>query len=283
MKRIKLGLPALLLFVLITHSSCDDEQLRPTLDLETVWEHYEQLPEALTTISRDSSWLATYILPTDRYGHAILGDGIEAGGVVLYHAGQYYEFVLPQVSVFEDLAPRFIDVNQDEVPELLCIKSGLDSGAGLVIYQLENNELLEYAYTDPIGWANSWLNPVAVSDLDRNGSLDLLWIQTPHVGGVLKSTQIRPGLLEVIDDFRGVSNHALDERNLCLSALIEQMDSEWVLVPNQSRDSIFYFSYQNGFFTKETSIAVTVDFGQPLYEQVTCEVWLNDNNCLSDW
>ncbi len=153
---------------------------------DSIFAQYTLLPEARIVASQDSQWFAAYINPTDRYAHGILGDKIEAGGLVMYHEGEYFPVILPENMVFEDVAPRMIDVDDDRIPELLCIRSEVNSGAGLVIYQWREERLYTYAFVKEIGTANRWLNVVAVKDLDRDHQLNLFWIQTPHIGGIIK-------------------------------------------------------------------------------------------------
>ena len=51
---------------------------------------------------------------TERHGHAILGDGIEAGGLMIKLAsGRTMEMVLPKATVFEDRYPRLVDLDND--------------------------------------------------------------------------------------------------------------------------------------------------------------------------
>ncbi len=44
--------------------------------------NFDPLPKKMVDISQDSSIYAQYAQPTDRYGHGILGDAIEAGQLV---------------------------------------------------------------------------------------------------------------------------------------------------------------------------------------------------------
>lgn len=253
-----------------------------SLDPDSVFKNYTPLPEQQISATQDSQWLAQYYLPTERYGHGILGDKIEAGGLVMYHDGTYYPYILEDNYVFEDLAPRMIDVNADGRPELLCIRSEVNSGAALVIYELRERSIRPYAWIEEVGTRFRWLNVVAVKDLDNDDTLDLVWIQTPHIGGILKSTNIAEGKMEVLDEMGGVSNHAIGQRNLCLSALVEIEGKLQMIVPNQSRSKLIYVSYQEGNFTQEAEIEKEIDFSQPIYDQLEEEETVNDNNCQSD-
>ena len=57
---------------------------------------------------------ARFEAPTDRYGHAIMGDLPEWGRLCLANAGQVACVDLPETSVFEDIEPRLVDLDGDQ-------------------------------------------------------------------------------------------------------------------------------------------------------------------------
>lgn len=242
--------------------------------------NYQQLPEARIAIATDSTVLAQYINPTTKYTHAILGDNLEAEGLLVYHREKYLLLNLPESYVFEDIVPRLVDVTADGTPEIICIRTHLNRGAGLVIYQIAADTLLEYAYVAEIGRSSRWLNPAAVYDLDANGVLDIAWVQTPHIGGILKIAEIVPGELIPAAEFNGVSNHGLSQRNQCLSGLIEVDGKVQLLVPSQVRDRVRFLTYENGEISVASDLVMEVDFNVPLYDQLPGFTYLMDGNCL---
>jgi hypothetical protein len=68
---------------------------------------------------------AEYTEPTARYAHGVLGDAVEWGALVLTvdmcfgcevkHVRQF-TIRLPENRVFEDIAPRIVDLDGDESP-----------------------------------------------------------------------------------------------------------------------------------------------------------------------
>ena len=99
---------------------------------------------------------AHYIAPTGRYAHGILGDALEWGGLqVSLTDGGARRFHLPRDHVFEDIAPRLVDVTGDGAPEVLVIETDVSRGAALAIYGPEG----KITETPHIGQSNRWLAP----------------------------------------------------------------------------------------------------------------------------
>lgn len=268
--------------------SCrDDNDLPMSEDLDhqsiltSFEENFEQLPEMAISISSDSSTYAQYSMPTEKYGHAVLGDAIEAEQLVVYANNQFYEFTLSNQYVFEDIRPRLVDVDGDDQVELICIRTNVNAGAGIIIYKLENDAIIEYAVLADIGSPNKWLNIAAIDDLDDDGVMEIVWVQTPHIGGILKVAKIREGALQVFSEQSQFSNHAIGQRNLCLSVTIEDNGQKVVYVPTQNRSSIAGFSLIDQELTPVEIIMQFVDFSQTLDSQYDFEHVVEDEvNCI---
>lgn len=249
--------------------------------LANFYENYTTLPELLVASDTDSLILAQYINPTDKYAHGVMGDAIEAEGLVVYFNEQYLELQLGEDYVYEDLKPRLVDVTQDEIPEVICIRTHIDRGAGLVIYQIAEDTLIEYAHVAEIGQRNRWLNTAAIADLDDDGIRELAWVQTPHIGGILKVAEITTGEITPVAELVGPSNHGLQERNLCLSALVERGGGLQMVLPAQARDAVFFYTYNaNGELSQVGDSSMNVQFDQLLYDQLDAYTFIRDGNCL---
>jgi len=75
--------------------------------------------------------MAAYADPTTRYDHGILGDAIEHGALVMdTDAGRRLKLTLPQNRVFEDTAPRLVDVDGDSAAEVIVVETDLGSARG---------------------------------------------------------------------------------------------------------------------------------------------------------
>lgn len=241
--------------------------------------NYEQLPEKRIAVSLDSSVYAQYITPTTKYTHGILGDQIEAEGLVVYNNNDFITLKLADNYVFEDIVPRLVDVNKDNKPEVVCIRTERNKGAGIAIYEIEQDTLVEYAFINEIGTPNRWLNLVGIFDLDKDNNLEIAWIETPHIGGILKVGVITSGEIISLDEYSTVSNHTIGETNLCLSALIEENDSVKLLVPNQDRNKVLTFNFSNERLSLLRDTSIAIDFSKPIYTQLDRLPFLNENNC----
>ncbi len=271
-------LPLLLLF------SCDNDEstlVENQTIIEQLTNDYELMPEALISQSVDSRVYAQYVSPTDKYTHGVLGDRIEAEGLVVVVDGVFYELELDEDRVFEDIRPRLYDVTGDGELEFVTIRTNIETGAGIAIYKIINDRLVLYASVTEIGSFSRWLNIVVIDDLDNDGIVELVWVETPHIGGILKVAKIHFGLLRVLDEEEQYSNHGLGERNLCMSVLTDQSNQKVFYVPNQSRNKIVGFSFEDNNFTLFEEIDLDVDFSETLISQYEFTNPLADEvNCI---
>lgn len=182
----------------------------------------ERLPDAQVTRSAGPIAAAWLIEPTERYGHGVLGDATEAAGLrVLRRSGVMLDLRLDERSVFEDLRVRIADLTGDGATELIVVRSQLDQGAALAVYGLEGNLLRPVAETRPIGQRNRWLNPAGAADFDGDGRVEIAYVETPHIGGILRLFELRAGELRPDGVLRGFSNHAIGSRELGLAAVLD--------------------------------------------------------------
>nr|WP_255209601.1 VCBS repeat-containing protein [Sulfitobacter donghicola] len=155
---------------------------------------------------------ATYAEPTTRYPHGVLGDTIEHGALELRFRGSNKRHVirLPESRVFEDTAPRLVDVDGDGLPEVVVVESHQDKGARLAVYTSEG--LL--AATPYIGTRNRWLAPIAIADMDGDGAVELAYIDRPHLAKTLRIWRYVDGALVSLDSLGGLTNHRIGETDI---------------------------------------------------------------------
>jgi hypothetical protein len=174
---------------------------------------------------------AELINATDRYRHGVLGDTVEGGGLIILARDRdgrlslpCYDYIyLPDDRVFEDLAPRIVDVDGDGLNDVVVVETQADTGASLAVYSyvpeaeplkirgIHRGRIRKIAATPHIGRAYRWLAPAGIADFDGDGQNDIAYVETPHIGGILRIWTMRDGdLMEIASD-PGYSNHKIGQ------------------------------------------------------------------------
>lgn len=178
-----------------------------------------QMPESVS-----APWLnaagavAWYDGPTTRYAHGVLGDAIEGTRLHLYTDGALsscgdQSVELPAELVFEDTAPRLVDLDQDGQPEIIVVQSHQQLGAQLAVYRAgeDGRTLRLMAATPFIGRSNRWLAPIGAADLDGDGAFEIAYIDRPHLARTLRVWRFEGGILNEVAALDGLTNHRIGE------------------------------------------------------------------------
>lgn len=150
---------------------------------------------------------AKFAEPTARYPHAVLGDEIEYGALVLKYLPSHakYTICLPQDRVFEDIKPRLVDIDQDGKREAMVVESHKTRGARLALYN--GGGLI--AATPYIGTRFRWLAPLGAADLDGDGHMEVAYIDRPHLAKTLRIWRFKDGALTEVATLPGLTNHKI--------------------------------------------------------------------------
>ena len=200
--------------------------------------------------SRDirAAWFAS---PTGRYGHAVLGDDIEAAALKVETAlGQFLAYQLTDDSVFEDLTPRIADIDGDGRDEVIAVRSYGDSGAAVALFGLREGRLVRLAESNSIGLPYRWLNPIGAGDFDGDGDPEVAVIRTPHIGGILILYRWQDDRLAETARMFGFSTHAIGSTVLGMSAVLD-LDGDGadeILLPDRDRTTLKAISHAGGVF-----------------------------------
>lgn len=167
------------------------------------------LPGSLA--ASDTILSARYEGPTERYAHAVLGDGIEHETLRLdLIDGTVRRFTLPIDLVFEDTAPRVQDLDFDGQPEVMVVESSQTQGARLAIYGAQGR----ITATDFIGTRFRWLAPVGAADLDGDGHVEIAYVDRPHLAKTLRLYRYRERQLQKVASLGGLTNHRIGETDI---------------------------------------------------------------------
>lgn len=163
-----------------------------------------------TTACAETILSAEYSAPTERYAHGILGDAIEWGALEITADTGTRRFTLPQDRVFEDTAPRLVDLDGDGSPEVIVVETRASEGAQLAVYDATG----KIAATPHIGRTNRWLAPIGAADLDGDGKVEIAYIDRPHLAKTLRVWRYENGALTHVADFGGLTNHRIGEADI---------------------------------------------------------------------
>ena len=150
-------------------------------------------------------------LPTDRYGHAVLGDALEWGGLdITLSNGRTLRFRLPGSHVFEDVTARVDDFDGDGQAEVMVVETSLTQGASLAIYDTTGKR----AATPFIGQPNRWLAPAGWGDFDGDGQTEIAYIDRPHLARELVVLRLSGARLTEIARAPGFTNHRIGDTGI---------------------------------------------------------------------
>lgn len=213
---------------------------------------------------------AEFTEPTTRYDHAILGDDVEWGALLLTIdpclgcAGSRLRKViirLPDSRVFEDLEPRIIE--GDDGPSLvMVVETDLSLGARLALY--DGSGL--YAATPFIGLTHRWLAPIGSADLDGDDWPEIAYIDRPHLAKTLRIWRLQDGELVEVARKSGLTNHRIGQdfitsgiRDCGAGPEVVTVDASWSRIVASTLKGDEIASRDIGAFSGRSSMAAALD------------------------
>ena len=160
---------------------------------------------------------ARYTEPTTRYDHGVLGDAVEWGALEMTVAAcagcaaQTVTVRLPETRVFEDIAPRLVDLDGDGAREVMVVETDSATGARLAVLRGDGTLM---AATPFIGQTRRWLAPLGAADLDGDGTMDVAYVDRPHLAQVLRVWRYQDGALVAVAQAEGHTNHRIGDSTI---------------------------------------------------------------------
>lgn len=163
---------------------------------------------ALAPAARAEITGARYADPSVAYGHGAVANG-EYDTLVIETDHATYR-LSHENAVFEDTAPRLVDLDGDGSAEVIAVSSGFTTGAAILIFDETADGITQRAQTDPIGRRNRWLAIAGIADLDGDGRMEIAYVDRPHLAKVLRVIEVGPGFaLRDEAAASGFTNHHL--------------------------------------------------------------------------
>ncbi len=186
---------------------------------------------------------AQFTEPTTRYPHGVLGDNVEYGALALMVDGEILTVSLPPDRVFEDLAPRLMDIDLDGALEVMVVESQNQTGAQLAVYNALGEKI---AATPHIGTRFRWLAPIGAADLDGDGYIEIAYIDRPHLAKTLRIWRFKDGTLTEIASLPGLTNHKIGE-NFISGGIRDCGNGPQIIVTSADWSRIISVTYKSGW------------------------------------
>ncbi|MBY6135234.1 VCBS repeat-containing protein [Nocardioides marinus] len=163
---------------------------------------------------------ARYVEPTRAYGHGVLPGGEYARLEIRLRDGRRIRST-PERAVYEDTAPRLVDLDGDGTAEVITVISYFDQGAALRIWDEVStpdppggSSVAVVAETPPIGRPHRWLAVIGAADLDGDGEVEIAYVDRPHLARILRIWRFRNGALTEVASRAGYSNHRIGDAGI---------------------------------------------------------------------
>lgn len=203
----------------------------------------DPIPDSRVVVLEDVA--AVLATPTDFYQHGVLGDESEAAAIEWIDTctGEAGRIEIPEPDVIEGISPMLVDIDRDGQTEIIVTLSNSSSGARLAAFELDGSTA---GQSDPIGRGSRWRNIAAVGAFGPSGEVEIIDVQTPHIGGLVQAfrqiedEELGPTLVQVAESDPRYTSHVIGSRNLSMGIGVDANDDSFpdVLVATANRNAI---------------------------------------------
>jgi hypothetical protein len=203
------------------------------------------LPDARVTLGDlDGDGLPEAVVlsdPTDRFGHGILGDRVEAAGVTVIGITPFGLSLRGRHTItgaaYEDLVPVLAPLSEGGRSAVLLARSAGEPGTVVAALAWRDGNLVPLAESAATTPGNDWVHVIGAANLGGDGAPELVAVRLAHSGGVLIALRRKSAALGVVAQAPGFASHAVGSRNQD-QALLADLDGNGrpeVVLPRQSR------------------------------------------------
>jgi hypothetical protein len=200
--------------------------------------------------------------PTERFGHGILGDRVEASTVTVIGLTPFGLTLRGRHSlaaaVYEDLVPVLASLSEDGPSVVLLARSSGEPGTVLAALAWRDGNLAPLAESPAATPGNDWVHVIGAANLGGDGAPELVAVRVPHSGGVLIALRRKGATLSVVAQAPGFGSHAAGSRNQD-QALLADLDGNGrpeVVLPRQSRVALAALELEGSRWVERWSVTL---------------------------
>ncbi len=189
-------------------------------------------------------WLADSAV---RSGTGVLPGPLAGAIAARDRAGRVHRLELPLDRGVEDVEPRLADLDGDGRDEIVVSMTREGEGASLAVVTLRQDGLAILAESEPAP-GGVWRDPVAIADLDGDGSWEIATVASGDDSGRLEVWRLSDRALNPILAMKGFATHLAGTRTTGM-ATVADMDGDSIadlILPSLDRRSIRVISLAGG-------------------------------------
>jgi FG-GAP-like repeat len=201
--------------------------------------------------------------PTERYGHGILGDRLEAASVSVIGITPFGLSLRARhplaTAVFEDLVPVLAPISETGRAVVLLARSAPEAGSVVAALGWRDGALVTTSESAAVKPGSSeWVHVIGAANLGGDATPEIVAVRVPQAGGVLTAFRRKGSVLDVVAQVPGFASHVAGSRNQD-QALLADLDGNGrleVVLPRQSRVAVAALELEAGRWVERWSVTL---------------------------